>query len=329
MLGKEFEDRVIQGITGVAKQLAVGVPPIAALIGILLAGGWFIAFVLNLIRYYNFYVARQNKKISIRSGLFHKKRYSLDVDRLNLIESKQTLTTKWVGANSIFAHCSGYGKAKNELAVLLPAVSKKRLNKSVSEIVPEYQFSKRQINPHIEMLSRFLVPPITILLVLLALIWVGCSFLPSFQGVILFFGLMLEVLPLWWLAVKITSYYHTGVGVDPIHQTYTLRFTYAYGFYSVVVPKKSIVSVVLRQSMFQRLSRCCDLIVYTYSEGKKRHVVPNLPIKEAHTLMELEFDDVLDPFYEHIPILSGTTQQALKKEQARKKAKEEKKNVKR
>lgn len=327
LLGKEFEERVIQGITGVAKQLAIGVPPIAALIGILLAGGWAVAFVLNMVRNYNFYVARQNQKISIRSGLFRQKRYTLDADRVNLIESKQTLTTKWVGVNSIFAHCSGYGKAKNELAVLIPAVSKKRLNKSVAEIVPEYQFSNREIYPHIEMLSRFLFPPVTIILVLAGLIWAGCYFLPAFSEVILFFGLMLEVLPIWWLGVKITSYYHTGVGVDPVRQTYTLRFTYAYGFYSVVVPKKSVVSVVLRQSMFQRLSRCCDLIVYTYSEGKKRHVVPNLPVKEAHRLVRLEFDDVLDPYYEHIPILSGTTQKALKKQEEKKKAKEAGKNV--
>ena len=223
LLGKEFEERVIQGITGVAKQLAVGVPPVAALIGLLLAGGWVVAFVLNMVRNYNFYVARQNSKISIRSGLFNRKHYTLDVSRVNLIESKQTLTTKWIGVNSIFAHCSGYGKSKNELAVLIPAVSKKRLNKSVAEIVPEYQFSKREICPHIEMLSRFLFPPVAIILVLLGLIWAGCCFIPAFSEVILFFGLMLEVLPLWWLGVKITSYYHTGVGVDPVHQTYTLR----------------------------------------------------------------------------------------------------------
>lgn len=309
LLGREFEERVIQGITDVAKQLAVGIPPVATLIGIVLVGGWVVSFVLNVIRNYNFYAARQGAQITVRSGLLRRKHSMLSVARINVLESRQSLLTKWFGVHSVFAHCSGYGKAKNELAVLIPAVSRGKLRKSSGLIVPEFGFSKRRLRPERKTLSRFLFPPVMIMIGIAAAMYIGWRFLPSFWDTILFLGLMLEVVPLWWLGVKITSYFHTGIGYDKETNCYTLSYTYAYGFHSVAVPRNKVVRVMVRQSFFQRISHCCDVILNSYSEGGQRHVVPNLPYDAVHDWLGVAPDDVFAPYFGKVPLLRQLVRQ--------------------
>ena len=41
----------------------------------------------------------------------------------------------------------------------------------------------------------------------------------------------------------------------------------------------------MRQSIWQRVSGNCNLMVYTWSEGMKRHIIPALPIDEVCKLM--------------------------------------------
>lgn len=93
---------------------------------------------------------------------------------------------------------------------------------------------------------------------------------------------------MWWLFVKITSFTHTGIGLQ--NGVYTFSCTYAYGFYITSIPKRRITQIIIRQSLFQKMSNCCDVIVYAYSEGRKRRVVNNVPIIEAYDMFGFKMD---------------------------------------
>ncbi|MFZ2537748.1 MAG: PH domain-containing protein [Oscillospiraceae bacterium] len=283
VLGGEFENQVVAQITSVASFIAVGVPPIAAVIGFAILGGWAVSFLTNLIRHLKFSVTRQSGNLFIQSGLVTRREYYITVDRINLIELRQTLTTKIFGLYTAFIHSNGYGKRKDELSVLMPSGEGGDLAQNMKLLLPEIPICKPKLKPGFKYLSRFLIPPAWCV-VIASLLWVICHKLfPDFGDIILYIGVMAELPCLWYLFVKIISFFHTGVGES--ETAYTLCYTYGYRIKTVAVPKKRVVKLKIRRSFFQIMSGCCDLVFFTYSEGEKRHVVPNLNFEEAKIFM--------------------------------------------
>ena len=41
----------------------------------------------------------------------------------------------------------------------------------------------------------------------------------------------------------------------------------------------------MRRDPFQIMTGCCKLVILTYSEGLKRHVIPNLDYEEVKRIM--------------------------------------------
>lgn len=283
VLGGQFENRLLQQLTALSQTLAFGIPPAAAMLAFVILGGWLVAFVLNLIRHLRFSATRQGGSLNVVSGLITRREYWLAVQRINLIELHQTLLTKLFGFYSAFVHCNGYGKEKDELSVLMPSAESTDLTRNLELLLPEIPLCKPKIRPKIKYLSRFLIPPVTWIGVVSAL-WLAASWLfPYLNEILWYMGLMAEIPCVWYLLVKIVSYFHTGVGVS--ENAYTFCYTYIYRIKTIAVPKQRIVRLQIRRSLFQVMSGCCDLVIYTYSEGHKRHVVPNLEFNEARTIM--------------------------------------------
>lgn len=85
---------------------------------------------------------------------------------------------------------------------------------------------------------------------------------------------MVHIPIFWWLFVKIVAFFHVGIGIRG--DVYTFRSTFAYAIYTTVVHKNKIARVEVRQSLFQKMANCSDVIIYTYNEKKHRLVVQNV-----------------------------------------------------
>lgn len=284
VLGKEIENQMKGQLTAIVEKLAFGIPPVAATIGFVLLGGWGVSFILNVIRHLRFSVTRQSKNLHIKMGIITQREHFLTVNRINLVELRQTFLTKIFGFYSAFVHCNGYGKKKDELSILMPAGERHDLQQNIKILLPEIPICKPTIKPKKKYLSRFLIPPINCILGVLVL-WIGLAIVfPQFHDIIFFIGIMAEILCVWYLFVKVLSYFHTGIGYSD--DVYTFCYTYGYKIKTVAVPKQRIVHLTIRQSMFQLMSGSCDLVVLTFSEGKKRHVIPSIKLEEAKKIMD-------------------------------------------
>lgn len=286
VLGNEFENQMVGQLTQLAQKLAFGIPPIAAILAFTLLGGWALSFVINLIRHLRFSVTRQSGSLLIKSGLITRRDYYITVRRINIIELRQTFFTKLFGFYSVFIHCNGYGKKKDELSILMPAGEQHELQPNIKLLLPEIPICRPTVKPRIKYLSRFLIPPVTWTLCVLGVWIILQHFFPQFSDIIWFLGVMTEIPCLWYLGVKILSFFHTGVGYSD--DVYTFNYTYGYRIKTVAVPKKRMIKLTVRRSLFQVVSGCCDLVILTYSEGRKRHVVPNLNFEEAKKIMGVE-----------------------------------------
>ncbi len=288
ILGHELETTFLQGLTDLANQLAFGIPPAAVFLALVVIWGWLISFVINLARHYHFTVTRQGESLQIQSGLFTRYRRQINVRKVNIVESRQSIFTKISHVHSFFLHCAGYGKSKNELAVLFPAANEKRMREILRNIMPEWHFSERAVFPKGKAIFRFVLPPVGVGLAVGALAFFLSGWFPRLSELITFLGWMLELPALWWLVSRVVSFYHTGI--SKIGGIYTLRFSRRFGFHTVAVREEKVVEIVLRQSVWQRMSGTCSVSVYTWSEGKKRHVIPALRLEEVSELLGLKRD---------------------------------------
>ena len=285
LLGKEFEDQLVVRLTDLAKILAFGLPPAAALLAYILLGGWLISFFMTIIRHINFNVVRQGKNLEIKTGVITSRSYSIHTERINLIEIRQSFTTKLLGFFTVFIHCAGYGKQKNELSVLIPAADKYEAKRNLNLLLPEIPLIKKRFRPKIRTLSRFLIPPVTIILCVFAVFSLLYLFFPLMRSLTLFIGIMAEVPGVWWLFVKILSFLHTGIGKE--NGVYTFYYSYAYAFFTTSLPEHKISELQVRQSIFQKMAGCCDVVVFSYSEGKKRFVIPNITEDDVNKIFNL------------------------------------------
>lgn len=285
VLGQEVETLLVGKLNELAQKLAFGLPPIAAYTALVVLGGWAISFLINLVRHLRFCVTRKGNSLNISGGLITRREYLVTVKRVNLVELKQSVITKLVGLYTVLIHCSGYGKGKDEHSVLMPAGSRRDILQNIRLILPEMAVEKPTVRPKLKFLSRFMIPPLTAIGVTVAAWVLSVHFFPLLQEILFFFFIMALIPCIWYLSVKIISYLHTGVAESD--ESYTFCYTYAYSIKTVSVAKRRIIKLTVRRSLFQVMSGCCDLVVLTYSEGMKRHVIPNLEFNEARRIMKL------------------------------------------
>ena len=86
------------------------------------------------------------------------------------------------------------------------------------------------------------------------------------------------------------AFFHTGVAF--LNGQFTLRAGKRFGFFTVMVRKNRVVRWELRQSIWQKFSKTCNLVVYVFSEGRKRYVIPSLPLEETVELLK-QFEEQL------------------------------------
>ena len=274
ILGQSVEDQLVYYMTRIAQIVAYKLPPAAAIAACVILGGWIVGFLINLVSHLNFYTARKGGCLYARAGILVQREYHMAVDEINCLTLRQSFITKLFGFYSAMISCTGYGKDKNELAALLPAVDSQGLRQSLHLILPEIQPTARQYKPPARTITRFLIPPCTTLLCTLAGFLLLDYLFPEFHELTLYLGIMVHIPIVWWLFVKITAFFHVGIGIRD--DVYTFRSTFAYAIYTTVVHKNKIARVEVRQSLFQKMANCSDVIIYTYNERKHRLVVQNV-----------------------------------------------------
>lgn len=283
LLGEEAEERLLSSLTRLMRLLAFGLPPAAAAIALTLLGGWLLSFVLHLVNHLGFKAERRGGMLTVRAGVLTLRRYQLAVEKINFMQLRQSLLTRLLGYCAVLINCTGYGKEKNELAVLLPAANEQELRRGLRMVLPEIRPGRHTCRCLPRTVTRFLIPPLTLLAVILAAAALAWYFLPELQTLVFFLGLMGVLPAVWWLFVKIAAFRY--VGVELKGSTCTFRSVFGYAFYTTVAPADKVTQIELRRSLFQKMAGCCDMVVRLRSEKGKRIVVQNVPQTAADSFL--------------------------------------------
>lgn len=285
LLGKEIEDRVLTSLTRLMELLAFGLPPLAAVIALTILGGWLLDFLSNLVRHLGFQAVRDGERLTVRNGIFTLREYQLSVNKINFLQLRQSLLTLMLGYCAVMINCTGYGKEKNEMAVLLPAANKAELDHSLRLILPEIRPGYgRGWHSAKDVLSRYLIPPLSLLGAMLAVLGLCWWKLPGLHRLLFFLGLMAILPAVWWLFVKIGAFLYNGIEMRG--RTCTFRTVWGYAFYTTVTGCDKIVRVELRWSLFQRMRKCCDVVIHLRCEKGRKITVKDIPRADAEDFLE-------------------------------------------
>lgn len=274
IFGAPLRAQLFRTFTELAEWYSFGLPPFFAILAYFILGCWLLSFLQNMQQHLRFSTVRYGGALVVRSGLFSLRQHTVAVSRINFLTLRQSLFSKLLGLMSVFIHCTGYGKNKDELAVLLPSGRKREILNNLKLLLPEIPLVKKQIRPRLQYLSRFLIPPLTLCLAVLAAGLAALYLISGYDRVLVFLLVICEIPCLWWLVVKLFAFFHTGIGVSD--QALTIYYTRAYQVITCSIPREKITKITLQQTLFQLPTQCCDVMIYTWGEGIQRQKVINL-----------------------------------------------------
>lgn len=283
LVGEELEDYFIETFNETAMKYAAGIPPLALGAAAVIIIGWLLSFLGNAMRHYDFAITRKGKGINIDTGMLSVRRYHLAVDRINYADLRQSLTAKLFRVISVHVSCSGYGKAKNEIPVLVPITTRREAYSTMRMLLPHYRFPKETIHPQLKIIFSYIWLPVVMIFGFLLIAAAAVIIVPGWSSLILFASVMAEIPSVWLLIVKMTAFYTTGIGFD--EDTLALNYSFGYAFHTVYVHRERIAKVSVTRSVFQFVPRTCTVRIYTNLEHVKCHIVRNLPIDEVESLV--------------------------------------------
>ena len=283
LLGEGFNDRVLGNLETVAGYMTV-IPTTAAILALVLIVGWCIAAIRNLLRHLPFCVTRARGTLTIRTGVLVRRDYSCRTDAINFVDYRQSVFSKFLRLHLVFINCIGYGKGKNAMPVLIPASPVKSSEEEVKQLLPEFRRHTVTLKAAPFSVYRYVFYPLWATVLLYPVSHIVQGWLPEWQELIYYLTFMAYIPCLWQMLVKIID--RCTAGIAHADGFYTLRFSRFYTFHTIMVPEDKVVAYDLKQTIFQKIVHNCDVLVYTYNEGRRYHRIRNLSMAKARAVFE-------------------------------------------
>ncbi len=271
IIGNELEQRFVDTFNSYTRKLTQNISPTALAVSLVILGGWLISFCINLLRHWNFCCERKGSKIVVRSGFLTKRTSYLSSKRINYADLRQSLMSIIFRVSSVHVHCTGYGKVKHAIAVLVPFTDRQEVFTTLKMLLPDYPTIKTTVKPTTFQFRRFIFFPVVFILVIAIVGLTMLNFFPTWDNMI-FFVCIIAIIPfIWLLIVKFVSTYTTGIGYA--EGFIALKYCHFFEFHTVIVPVDKITMVEIRQSLAQKPTDNCTLVIYTNAEKTKSHIV--------------------------------------------------------
>lgn len=281
-VGKDLTDRLMNQF-GTLVSFFKFIPPAVTVFILIVVGTWGISFLNNLFSNLRFCVSRRSDVLEIEAGIFTRRKISIQTGHINALILRQSLLTHLFRLHSASILCTGYGQKMGENNMLMPADSSHGIGRNLAMLLPEFPMGKNTLRPKRATLSRFLFPPIMLIASLAVLFGSSLFFLEAFRRTLLALWVIAEIPSIWWLLYKWYAFYHTGLGFGA--KAVSIHYTFGFRILRGSIPYEKITKVVCSQSLFQKVTHCCNVYFYLYGESRHRINIMNLDFEEVRQLL--------------------------------------------
>lgn len=291
VVGREAEEEIIRSVNTRIESLPIlaSVPKYILLAGGLIAGGWLISFIANLVRHWNFSCRRCGELLLIRSGVISRRRHIIARKSINYFDFSQSLLMKLFKVCSVSVSCTGYGKRRKEISAVIPITTSEKAADSLKFLMPDMPKERRDVYSDRRDISKFISVPLAMCLIPPG-VWFALNhyfpYLRLFNDWEREFDMVMIIamIPLLWrTAVRFAAVFTTYIGLDS--ESCTLSYCSAYKFHKVIMERDKISQIQISQHPMQKINGSCTIIVFTKSETIKMHCIRCLNYKKVTELL--------------------------------------------
>ena len=284
LVGQEMEKQLFDTVNGRLVQIDSeflgifrAVPGTIAMIGGVIAGGWLLSFVTNLLSYWKFTSARRGRQYFITSGFIRRKRSILNRDRVNYFDVRRTLMMRLFRISSVHICCTGYGVRKSDTSALIPITTDSEMEASMKILAPSLKQAPPEIRTGRRDLGRFVALPLMMCLIPIAAGTFMKYMIDRWHSEINILMIIMTLPLIWQVIIKLAAAFTTSVGMK--NDVCTLCYCRDSMYHTVSIPKKNVSKLRIKQNLTQRMSRTCTLFIYTDSERRRVHKIMGLPLE--------------------------------------------------
>lgn len=262
----------------------VDIPPIAIILMFIVLGTWLLSFIINIFRYSDFVMKKDTHIMRIISGAFTRRIFNIIPEKINYLDLRQSFITKLFRVSSLNISCSGYGKGKNELPVLLPLLTQREANDALDMLGFKKYLVRRKVRPVKSSVISYISIPLTAAAVIFAAGRLTVYFLPQLSNIMFFVVLILEIPFIWLTIVKLYAHATTGVTVED--DFCCIRYSRFFAYHTILADKNKLVKIQIFQSLINKKTGTCRLDFYFNSEKTRAHKVKELRVEDAQKIIE-------------------------------------------
>lgn len=263
----------------VSDNIPMEIPPIVIILIAIVLGTWLLSFFSNIFRYYDFVMKKDGHIMRIVSGAFTKRVFHIMPRKINYLDLRQSFITKSFNKSSLNINCSGYGKDKNELPVLLPILAKNEINEALEMLGFNKHMVKRAFKPQKRAFMTYIGVPLLIAGMILAAGLVTYRLLGQLRDIMPFITVFLEVPVCWLIIVKLRAFFTTGITIED--DFCCIKYSRFYAYHTILADTSKLVKVqVIQNFIDKRIGRCRMKFNFS-SEKAKSHYIKGIGIKDA------------------------------------------------
>jgi len=211
LIGASLSEMILAEITKVSERLPSIIPRAASVISIVLMVGYLVSFINAFLHNINFEIFKKNDTLVIDAGVFPHRTIILDLKDIRAVSIIQNPVMQLLRHYTVKMSISAYGKTKNEVSVLLPAVTKREINQFLDEFLPEWKNNDIDNRPPASSIGRFIIPPVVLLLAAFPAQWILSRYYPQFSDLFLFLAYVLIGVSFIWGATEIRQFVRGGI----------------------------------------------------------------------------------------------------------------------
>ena len=266
ILGREFSEMLYSSMDVSIYFAAIGIPPVAATLASLALIGWAVSFIFQFFGYFSFETQISDDYIQISRGFINKTIHITPKNKINVLQLRQNLLMIPMKLYGVFAYTISSGKAKGDKSMVAPAQRYDKANAAVKEVLGMNTTEDNLVRPGKAQLASYLLIPFYVMLGMIAA-QVGLYLLNVQSEILQLILVLTAIITLIGAVFMIIAHKRSFIASNDdclIVSSYIgLTITKSY------IPYDKIQSVVVRRSIFQRMSNDCTVKVYAY--GERRH----------------------------------------------------------
>ena len=263
--------------------LAFGVPPAAAMLALMAGLGWTAGFVSEFLRNKNFLTIRTDRVLEVHRGLLTRRSSLVQVERIRFVQLRETAAARLLGLGAVYLHAVGVTRQRENLLPVIPVVRARHLPELLQGLLPEFQPGPVTVRPAAGSLLRYIGPALAAMAGAVAGGWLLGQGWSEWKPLTLWLTLAALMPASWFFLVQVLDLHSAGIGYT--NGDFTLKYSKGFYLHTVVIPGHNVVGLTLRQSLFQKRRGTCDLLLDSYSQGRRRHRVRNLDRKAVEQLL--------------------------------------------